>query len=267
MIYLTGYGQMCNNMLQFGHTYAICKEHNLKVIGLRFCYKYLYFEISTMKHYNWITYVLVKYAAKIGLIKTIIFDDEESLTVKKNEMLSAKTTFVNGWFLRDYELFLKHQEEIKNLFAFKKSITQKLDYQLKSHQNLKIGVHIRRGDYVRWHSGKYFFTDEEYLKILKSFLSKLHQKVDVIIFTNDDRLNKSIYTQNLNNIEVTFANGNQAQDLYYLSNCDYIIGPPSTFSLMASFYNHKPLYWIYDKDLPINPQSFNFFEYHFRNII
>ena len=31
------------------------------------------------------------------------------------------------------------------------------------------------------------------------------------------------------------------EDLYALSLCDYIIGPPSTFSMWASFYGNVPL--------------------------
>jgi hypothetical protein len=267
MIYLTGYGQMCNNMLQFGHVYAFAKENKLKVIGLRFCYKYLYFNLSNTKGYNWLTYIFAKYAAKTGFIKTIIFDDEETVEIKSKELLNSRKAFVDGWFLRDYDLFLKYQDELKHLFGFKKSITQKLDHQINQHKNLKVGLHIRRGDYAKWHNGKYFYTDHEYIQILKTLISQFQQEVDIIIFTNDKNLDKNVYSNHLNNSNIIFADGNQAEDLYYLSNCDFILGPPSTFSLMASFYHHRPLYWIYDKNLPVIKNSFNFFEYHFRNII
>jgi len=35
-----------------------------------------------------------------------------------------------------------------------------------------------------------------------------------------------------------------AEDLYLLSQSDYILGPPSTFSAWASLYNNTPLYFI-----------------------
>ena len=34
------------------------------------------------------------------------------------------------------------------------------------------------------------------------------------------------------------------EDLYALSICDYILGPPSTFSMWASFYGGVPLRFI-----------------------
>lgn len=45
-------------------------------------------------------------------------------------------------------------------------------------------------------------------------------------------------------------------DLYALSQCDYIIGPPSTFNCWASFIGNTPLYTIFKKDETINPDDF-----------
>ena len=134
-------------------------------------------------------------------------------------------------------------------------------------QNYKLGLHIRRGDYSTWLGGKYFFTDNDYINLIKSFLNNLNILVDIIIVTNDQRIDKKLFKTQIPNVNVNFANGNQAQDLYVLSKCDYIIGPPSTFSLMASFYHNKPIYWIYDKNLEITTTSFSSFDEYFKNII
>ena len=37
MIFVKGYGQMCNNILQFAHAYAYGREHDIKVVAMRFC--------------------------------------------------------------------------------------------------------------------------------------------------------------------------------------------------------------------------------------
>ena len=50
-------------------------------------------------------------------------------------------------------------------------------------------------------------------------------------------------------------NANAATDLYALSLCDRLVGPPSTFSRWASFVNHVPLYFIFDKDEKIESDS------------
>jgi hypothetical protein len=267
MIYVTGFGQMCNNMLQLGHVYAFGKENNLKVIGLRFCYKYTTFKVSHQKGYNWFTYLYAKYAAKLGLISKIDFDSAETVEIKKLTLLNSKNSFINGWFFREYDLFQKYQDEIKNLFQFDLETMKKGDNILNNIKNYKLGVHVRRGDYNKWLNGKYFYDDIDYVSLIKSFKNNFKLEFDVVIVTNDIKIDKDLYLKNLNNANLYFAEGNQEEDLYILSKCDYIIGPPSTFSLMASFYNHTPLYWVYDKSVSINIQSFNFFEHHFKNII
>ena len=50
-------------------------------------------------------------------------------------------------------------------------------------------------------------------------------------------------------------NANAATDLYALSLCDRLMGPPSTFSRWASFVNHVPLYFIFDKNQKIQSDS------------
>ena len=41
--------------------------------------------------------------------------------------------------------------------------------------------------------------------------------------------------------------GGAIDDLYGLSICDYIVGPPSTFSQFASFLGQKPLLILWEK--------------------
>ena len=47
-------------------------------------------------------------------------------------------------------------------------------------------------------------------------------------------------------MNVHFGTGHAIEDLYALARCDYLIGPPSTFSAWASFYGKVPLYFIED---------------------
>ena len=89
----------------------------------------------------------------------------------------------------------------------------------------------------------------------------------IFLATNDPSLCLQTYQENLPTAEVHLLRGNPGEDLYALSQCRYIIGPPSTFSLMAAFYNDAPLYWIHDKTEDVYPSSFRAFEYYFRHIL
>jgi hypothetical protein len=44
--------------------------------------------------------------------------------------------------------------------------------------------------------------------------------------------------------------------MYALASCDYIVGPPSTFSLWASFYGQVPLCFLQKPDEPLALANF-----------
>ena len=271
MIFATDKGRMCNNILQYGHVYAWAREHDRKSISMRFCYKYQYFKICHTRWHNFITYVLAKYAAKWGLISSVIYNDFSKKTAEKNEefMLSHKTFIVKGWEVRFYDLFLKYKQEILNLFAFNESIVAKTQAFMgkKSENELRLGIHIRRGDYKTWQNGKYYYEDDIYQDYIIQFQKLFPEKIiTAYICSNDPKLNKESYKNNLKNINIIFPQGGQEDDLCLLSECDYLIGAPSTFSLVASMYHNTPLCWMEEKYITLTASSFDTFDELFKNI-
>ncbi|MDR3061220.1 MAG: alpha-1,2-fucosyltransferase [Dysgonamonadaceae bacterium] len=273
MIFVKGYGQMCNNILQFAHLYVWGKMNGTNTIALRFCYKYRYFNICRKTGYNWFTYIIAKYAAKIRLIKTVsLLEDSDVNERNLNILKTGRFVVAEGWMLREYELLLKFRTEIKNLFLFKKSIEKKIDEFMSpitgSSECINLGVHVRRGDYARWNNGDYFFHDDTYIALISKFQSLFFQeKINVFISTNDQNFDLESYRRSLDPVRIYAFHGNPGEDLCLLSKCDYLIGPPSTFSLMASFYNDIPLYWIKKENNTIEKDSFKYFDYLFRHII
>jgi hypothetical protein len=270
MIYVKGYGQMCNNILQFGHLYAWGKEQNLLVTGLRFCHKYSYFAINKKKKYNWATYLFAKYGAKWGFIPTISFLKEEEVNPQNiNRLLNAEYSYVKGWYLRDYNIFLRHKDELKEMFSFNEKVKRSVKKSLppKISGVIRLGVHVRRGDYNTWMNGNYYYSDAEFIRVIQGFIDLFAgNTVEIVIASNKKDIQKEQYRTSIAS-GIHFLSGNPGEDLYALSVCDYIIGPPSTFSLMASFYNDTPLYWILDKNEDLRKDSFKKFDYLFQHII
>lgn len=66
---------------------------------------------------------------------------------------------------------------------------------------------------------------------------------------------------------VSFPEGNPGEDLYLLSCCDYLIGAPSTFTLVASMYHDTPLCWIMDANQPMTEKSFGYFDELLQHIV
>ena len=270
MIFVSGYGQICNNILQFGHLYAWGRKYGIPVIAMRFCYKYKYFAISKTKFYHWFTYLFAKYGAKLHLIPTVSFLDKENPNPEKIHCLKKERfVLVKGWGFREFDTFLANREEISSLFAFRPGIIKKVDKQLPPLRKnvLRLGVHIRRGDYKVWMSGRYYYSDEDFIRIVQSFYDLFPEdSIEILIVGNEKKLPLEKFRAALPG-QVCFLSGNPGEDLYALSTCNYLIGPPSTFSLMAAFYNNSNLYWIFDKDQALKKESFRKFDCLFRQII
>lgn len=262
---------MCNNMLQYGHVYAWAREHGRKTISMRFCYKYPYFRISRSRHHNFLTYLFAKYSARCGLLPVVSFNTpDECTTAKEQKMLKCRNIVVEGWYVRFYDLFMKYKPEIKKLFEFKQEIDNKTKELIRKEAdgyNITLGLHIRRGDYKTWKDGKFFYNDDDYTSfVLRFSTSHPDSHICVFICGNDPTIDNDYYSGRLKGIKTVFARGNAAEDLCLLSKCDYIIGPPSTFSLVASMYNDRPLCWVYGRDAAIAGSDFKYFDQLFRCI-
>ena len=266
MIFVHDKGRMANNILQYGHFYAWGRENGRKTMSMRFAYKYPYFRICQTPHHNFLTYVFAKYAAKWGLIPILHFDDKDGdYTNHEQQMLTRKLLMVTGWEARWYDTFLKYKQEIINLFAFNDAVEQKVKPLMGD--GIRLGVHIRRGDYDRFYGGRFFYSDEQYVQVIRNFV-KLHpdDQITVYICGNDPKLNRDYYREQLSNCQVVFPDGNPGEDLCLLSHCHYLIGAPSTVTLVASMYRDLPLYWIEEPRQELTEESFKRFDYLFKHI-
>ncbi len=269
MIFVHDKGRMANNMLQYGHVYAWGREHGRKTMSMRFAYKYPWFRISHSPWHNFATYAFAKYAAKWGLIPTVRFDAEGADYSREEQlMLDRRHILVGGWYARWYDLFLKYKPEILDLFAFDEPVVQRARERLGDMWGVKLGVHVRRGDYKTFQGGRFYYSDQQYVRIIRYYYDNCYprERLSVYICGNDPNLDKDYYREHLKDFFVHFPEGNPAEDLCLLSMCDNLIGPPSTFTLVASMYRDVPLYWIEDPARQPAPRDFRHFDDLFRHI-
>lgn len=275
MIFARDKSQMCNNLLQYAHVYAWGREHGRKVISMRFSYKYQYFRIchTPLTGFGW--YLFAKYLAALGLLPTADFKraecDHEAL---ERKMLRHKHIVVSGWNVRFYDLFLKYRSEICDLFTIDDIYTNPVREKMLKVEGgdnnvVRLGVHIRRGDYAQWKDGIYCYDDETYARYINRFAA-LHDGEDIHVFlsTNDPDVVEEKYQEMCPNVHIHYLRGNSPQDLFMLSECDYVIGPPSTFSLVAIMYRDIPLYRMDTSDETVSlKDNFHLFDYWFKRII
>lgn len=263
---------MCNNLLQYAHVYAWGREHGRKVISMRFSYKYRYFKISHSNLVSFPLYLLAKVAAALRILPTACFDDENcDKAALERKMLGHRNIVVAGWYVRYYDLFLKYRQEICDLFSIDNQYTAPVlrNMMPKSGNVIRLGVHIRRGDYALWSGGKYCYDDKVFVEHIKKFCLMFPDKdVHVYLSSNDPSVNKDRFCAMSGINHIFNLRGVSVSDLYMLSECDYLIGPPSTFSLVASMYRDIPLYRM---DVPdtknFSLDSFRKFDYWFRRIV
>lgn len=270
MIFAHDKGRLCNNILQYGHVYAWAREHGRSSMSMRFAYKYKYFHIGHTLRHNFLLYVFAKYGSRWGLLPVATFNENDDYALQEEKMLHHKNIIVEGWYARWYDLFLKYKDEIIGLFAFDDRMKHRPGKILATvgHDDILLGVHVRRGDYRTFYDGRFFYTDEQYASLIRQFIG-LHpgRRVHVVVCGNDRTLDRQAYLQAFPEVAIHFPCGNPGEDLYILSECDYLIGPPSTFSLVAAMYRDVPLYWVKDVAQPLSADSFARFDHLFRHIL
>lgn len=289
MIFARDKSQMCNNLLQYGHVYAWGREHGRKVISMRFSYKYQYFHIchTSLTGFGW--YLLAKYLAALRLLPTASFKHSEyDHDALERKMLRHRHIVVSGWYVRFYDLFLKYRDEIVGLFTLDPQYTEPVKAKMREaengssqpsaisaqrenvhHSTLRLGVHIRRGDYAQWQGGIYCYDDETYARHIRHFAA-LHpdRAIHVYLSTNDASVSAEHYQELCPDVSVHLLRGSAPEDLFMLSECDYLIGPPSTFSLVAAMYRDVPLYRMDSADdTRMTADGFKLFDYWFRRLV
>ena len=276
MIFARDKSQMCNNLLQYAHVYAWGREHGRKVISMRFSYKYQYFHIchTNLTGFGW--YLLAKYMAALRLLPTASFKHRDcNREALERKMLRHRNIVVSGWFVRYYDLFLKYRDEICELFTLDDQYTAPVKAKMQeTEQNsqddiLRLGVHIRRGDYAQWRDGQFFFSDEVYADHINRF-AEIHpgKALHVYLSTNDPSVSEEHFQKLCPKVCIHHLQGSAPEDLFMLSECDYLIGPPSTFSMVAAMYRDIPLYRMDSADAQsMTPEGFLLFEYWFRNMV
>jgi hypothetical protein len=165
----------------------------------------------------------------------VIFTDPEL----HQTILSSFITIVKGYYIySDPTLLFKHKKLIDGVFTPVKidrnSIKNELDQKRKIF-SLIIGVHIRHGDYQDYRGGKYFLSFEHYAKIMKNLVDNELENNIYFLICSDSQVEENSF----NGLNWGVGPGDVLGDLYTLSLCDFILGPPSTFNRWSAFYGNS----------------------------
>ncbi|XWK87027.1 MAG: alpha-1,2-fucosyltransferase [Phormidium sp.] len=287
-------GQLGNRLLLFANCIAFAIENKIKVLNPAFeeyaeffqstshdlfcAYPPLSLPININKFARNKYYQFNRRLAESGIFKTVNLTREKPFNWSDSkltaELKASAIAFMqgwllrDGWFVKDTALLQKHSTAIRKYFTplekYRLNVA-KLISSIRNQVDILVGVHIRHGDYATHQNGKYFYSIEQYVKVMKSVEQLFpNQKVGFLICTNgesDAKLFKGL--------NYFFANNQIIEDMYSLAECDYIVGPPSSYTMWASFYGDRPLYKIRDVNQEPNLHEFvHFYEwqgiFHYR---
>jgi hypothetical protein len=161
-----------------------------------------------------------------------------------DSLRAARLVFIGGWLELKHVRF-EQPDAIRAHFTpverHRAAVTDLIS-RTRATCDVLIGVHIRQGDYAGFLGGRYFFPTEAYVRAMKNAAALFPgRRVGFLICSNTPQ---SISDPELPRI--ARGTGNAIEDMYSLAECDYLIGPPSTYSLWASFFGKVPLWEMHD---------------------
>ena len=236
MLLVTKYtGQLCNQLWSLLPIIAYAEQTDSKIclLNARKEYFNLFPALQRYKRIWWIH----PCGENVGIIWRIIAFGLEKVIPSFGgalEEVSCKgVRIIDGWEHHNDKSFIREQRKtLYFLFTPQPPVFKKIKKTLSEFNGITVGVHIRRGDYKKWWDGAYYYSDEEYIRIMQSLADEAKQKQKAIRFLICCNEPIDIQQNELNILQIPHTDG--ITDLYGLASCDYIIGPPSTYSQWAS---------------------------------
>jgi hypothetical protein len=259
-------GQTCNQLFYFSHFIAYAIENNITLYNAAFDYKQYFaatarndfgqYDIKILAKWSYLilnaTKPILTIAKSSHFHNFVEISDDQGYNIEN--LPKSPVVIPYGWLFRTHGLFVRHSNILRSFFAPVepyRSNVRKIIASCRENVDILIGVHLRKGDYKDWQRGKYFYSDNVYFNIMKQIANQFDRSVGFLLCSNE-----RIDLEHFKGLKCYRGGMHFIEDLYSLAKCDYIIGPPSTFSLWASFYGNKPYLHIYNENSAIDMKDF-----------
>jgi hypothetical protein len=246
-------GQLGNLLFLYAQFISFGKEFKIKIVNPAF-HPYKNYFVGTVgvsfsgnRFFYGFCFLLTKTLHRLKIknrfVSTVVLSNNEQLVLTESPAFNSIICFVQGWLFRSNDLFKKYKKEIKSFFEptefYKNQIEGFFIRNFGNPQSIVIGIHVRLGDYKTFENGIYYYPIDKYMALVEE-LSVLfaEQNPSFLVCSNEKlKIDKTV----IKDLKITFAPGHELLDLYCLAKCNFIAGPPSTYSMWASFYGDVPL--------------------------
>ena len=269
LIIAGSYGRLANGLFRFAHCMAFAEANSFRLVNLAFC-EYARFFVGgsngsgwcpplitdrlSPPHWVWkllgrTVDTLVASAAgtrllgkHLGVIK---LRSGETLRMDRPEFSQLVSGYsavlLRGWLFRDHGDLQRHGGVVREYFSLVSPHSENvrsLVTEIRKGCEVLVGVHMRQGDYRRNMGGEYYYTAQQYGKMMKDVERLFPGRAVGFLVCSDGTPDRGYFKE----VRSAAGTGHVAEDLYALAECDYLIGPPSTYSMWASFYGNVPIY-------------------------
>ena len=166
----------------------------------------------------------------------------------------SRPLLVDGWLFRSDTLLQQHAAEIRAHFRIQpehERRVQNLVAGIRAQADIVVGVHVRHGDYATYQGGRYFYQVSEYAAAMRRVRQQLAPRRVAFLVCGNARFEPGAF----GGLPVVHGTGDVIEDLYAFAKTDLLMGPPSTFTLWASFYGDVPLSMMSTSDQEIDTRA------------
>jgi hypothetical protein len=260
VIVVTGeYGQLGNRLIVYANMLAAAREHGLRVTNPAFHPYARYFETGAVGRCRPLVaraaLATARWARKVhnrtqrwpGGVRVLDIGWHDRCDLDAPQFLEAARTsrmlLAKGWRFRAAQSFQRHADTIRATFSpraeHRRNIAAVVSALRRTCTPL-VGVHIRRGDYRAFLGGRYFYEVSAYAGLIGRLRDAFGPRTGFLVCSHEPDVCAALPRSN-----VQSGPGHEVEDLYALASCDYIIGPPSTYTMWASFHGRAPLHvWV-----------------------
>jgi hypothetical protein len=255
------YGRHSNRLFQNLHIEAFCIENhipffNATLYGMARLFAFPSKYLLAICIYFLFRLVKLLRLTRLRLLPFMDFTEKSNQKVYEEFLLHGRENivFVGGWEFRVHELVLKHANYLRNKYSINRTDANfnSLEKKLKEYEII-IGIHIRRKDYRQWQGGKYAYDDASYNHFIEAMVKFFPGKKIIVLYFSDEILKSSNLYQSVDTI---VSKNKYYIDYQLMGKCNYLLGPPSTFTTWASFLYRIPYLHIENSQQEIRLEDF-----------
>jgi len=259
-------GQLCNRLFPFANLVALAAEREVTIVNPGFGEYAPWFTgtasgalprfpprvgAGPRARTGGLAYRAASLAMRVDrrlrLVPFVALDDDQILDFDDpsgyafvERLLGSPVALVDALYLLARESFVRHADLVRSYFAPVPAVATaaaRCVERARAECEILIGVHVRQGDY-RTQKPAFYHATERYVRLMTALAETFAPSRVGFLVCSDAPQPGEVFRS----LRVSFGTGQPPEDLFALAGCDYIVGPPSTFSQWASFYGRVPRY-------------------------